>query len=254
MMLAARRRLVSFVGLLSLGLSGCAIATSHLNISQWPVTTYAMYYRDPAPYRLAVLPLVDQRPGQEREGQRPRGMFLLLWNRRVGDYYTGDQIFGGNVAAQLSQQLSAYLTSTHAFAEVIPIPASSAPQGSSISPADILALRQAHMVDYVLQGQVQHFFGSQTQHTSIYLLPLYFVSTMGWQDSKTLPWGRTAIQYTLYDGRSGDIAWRQLLEADRTLPRQTDAMSEAALQSFVDVAGQMASNLRTAAVEPKETP
>ncbi len=53
----------------------------------------------------------------------------------------------------------------------------------------------------------------------------------------------------LYDGRTGDLVWRQRLEQNHTLPRDTDSMAQAALESFAKVAGQLAMALRQLPVE-----
>lgn len=238
-------RMVAGSGLmafLAVGVAGCSIKTAHLNASQWPITQRAMYYSEPAPYRIGVLPLMDRRPAEERTGKRPRGLFLLLWNRRVGDYYTGDHIFGNDVAKRLTDQLTEYLRSSHAFAEVIQVhpPADFNPANA----ASVSRVGRERVVDYMLQGELQHFFGSQSQHTSIVLLPLYFINTYSWQDSKSLPWGKTEALFALYDGRSGDMVWRRLIAADQTLPRDTDSMAEAALESFADTTGTLTTNLR----------
>ena len=225
-----------------LELTGCSIKTPYLSITQWPVAKKAIYYGDPSPYRVAILPLADRRPIHEKEGKRPGGMFLLLWNHRVGDYYTGDHVFGDHVTQQLTHQLTEYLRSSNAFAHVVEVETP-----AEFNPSDVVQvtkLGRAQVVDYLLGGEVQHFFGSQSQHTSIFLLPLYFINTFSWQDSKTLPWGKTAIHFVLYDGRSGDIVWRRFIEANQTLPRDSDPMSEAALESFTNAAGELAVNLR----------
>ena len=222
--------------LLSATLSGCSISTPHTNLRTWPVAHRAMYYRDPTPIRLGVLPLLERRPANERNGQRPRGIFLLLWNRRVGDYYTGDHIFGGDVPAQLTAQLIEYLRAANAFAAVVP---------TFLAPA---AAAPGPPPDYLLGGELEHFFGSQSQHTSIFLLPLYFINMFGWQDNKTLPWGKTSILFTLYDGHGGTV-WRREVGHSLTLPKETDAMSDAALESFVGAAGQLAVDLRELSLE-----
>jgi len=235
-------RLPGSLILLVLALPGCAIQTPYLKISEWPVTKRAMYYPAPLPYRIAVLPFIDERPRQEREGQKPSGMFLLVWNRRVGDYYTGDQVFGGEVASQLTGQLVEYLRAANVFPHVERV----VPQhrADSLTPERVQDVAQASVADYVLTGDVEHFFGSQHQHLSVFVLPLYFINTWGWQDSKTLPWGQTTIRFTLYHGGHGDIVWRQRFEAQQTLPRQDDPMSLAALETFATVAGQLATELR----------
>ena len=230
-------------------LAGCAIKTPYLNISDWPVERRAMYYQNPAPVRIGVLPLIDRRPAREQEGQRPGGVFLLLWNRRAGDYYTSDRVFGGQVAERLTDQLIAYLTASHAFAQVIRLPVS-ADDAARASRDDLSRWGREQVVDFIVGGDLDHFFGSQTQHASMYLLPLYFVSAFGWQDAKSLPWGKTSIRFTAWDGKSGDVYWRQLLEADRTLPKDTDPMSEAALESFTQLAGQLVEQLRPLQAEP----
>ena len=229
-------------------LGGCAIKTPYLPIRNWPIAQRASYFRDAAPYRVGVLPLADERPTVERHGQQPTGIFLLLWNRRVGDYTTGDAVFGGQVADQLTGQLIDYLKSANVFADVIRLPAG--PPGAVPQDAAPLGrIGREHVVDYLLTGEVQHFYGSQKQHTSIWLLPLYFINTFGWQDNKSLPWGHTAIQFTLHDGRTGATVWRQLVEESRTLPREEDAMSEAAMAAFADAAGELARELRNLPLE-----
>ena len=77
---------------LSVWLTGCAIKTPYLPISRWPVTKQAAYYQQALPYRVVVLPLLDQRPEQERKGRAAPATFLLLWNRRVGDYGKRGQV------------------------------------------------------------------------------------------------------------------------------------------------------------------
>lgn len=232
----------------SLALSGCSIKTTHLQINEWPIAKRAMYYQEPSPYRVAVLPLADERPSEERDGTRPRGLFLLLWNRRIGDYVTGDRVFGQDVPGQLTGQLTTYLQSANVFAQLVP---ASSPQPSDrVDAAQIRRLGQQEVVDYVLGGAIEHFYGSQHQHTSAFFLPLYFVSTFGWQDSKSLPWGRSTVRFVLYNAQTGDTTWRHRLESDDTLPRETDAMSEAALESFAILAGRLATELRTLPLAP----
>lgn len=243
------------VVILALGMSlpGCAIQTAHLNVSQWPMAKRAMYYSQPLPYRLAVVPMVDQRPELERSGKRAPGMFLLLWNRRVGDYYTGDHVFGHKVAGRLSEQLVEYFRAANLFSSVEL--ANMPPEHpSALHAPRVQSIAEASAADYVMAGEVEHFFGSQHQHLSMYVLPLYFINMSGWQDSKSLPWGRSTIHVTLYDGRSGDLIWRQRLEAEHTMPRESAQMSEAALESFTALAGQLSGELRRLPFESLGSP
>ena len=226
-------------------LSGCAIQTPHLAINQWPIAEKALYYHESTPARVVVMPFIDQRPTHERHGQRPPSVFLLVWNRRVGDYYTGDHVFGGEVERQLAQQLANYLQAANVFTQTVSIP-------SSARNADtIQRLAKEHVADYLLGGDLDHFFGSQHQHFSMFALPLYFISTFGWQDSKSLPWGQTTVRCTLYNGRTGDMIWRHTVEASHTMARETDSMAQAAMVSFTTAAGQLATELRQL---PLETP
>jgi len=225
------------------GAAGCAIKTAHLPILQWPIERRALYFSEPAPYRVVVLPVVDQRPDLERNGQKPGGMFLLLWNRRVGDYYTGDLVFGGDVATRLSQQLAAYLRAANVFTEV-EYASASYDAITLQQPFLLQQLANNHQADYLLSGELQHFFGSQHQQFSMYVLPLYFINTYGWQNGKGLPWGQTTLRVSLIDGRSGDILWRHPVEASHTLPRETDSMAQAALESFTLLADRLATELR----------
>jgi hypothetical protein len=222
----------------AIGLSGCAIHTPPVSISRWPLSSRAMYYRDALPYRVLVASLADERPVNERQGRRAPGMFLLVWNRRVGDYYTGDRLFGGEVGVQLAKQLTDYLQAANVFTEVLYVPE------SPRNPDTIRRVSRPHAADYVLTGELQHFFGSQHQHLSVYLLPLYFISAFGWRDSKSFPWGKTAMRVSLWDGKTGEVVWRHQLEASERLPRESDSMAEAALESFAEVSEDLADELR----------
>ena len=135
------------------------------------------------------------------------------------------------------------MEASHAFADVMLV--SGLPAGFNPDHADSVSqVGRDLVVDYLLRGDIAHFFGSQSQHTSTYLLPLYFVNTVGWQDSKSLPWGRSAIMFTVYDGQNGDILWRRMVESDRRMPRETDPMSQAALEAFSATMGDLIATLR----------
>ena len=212
-----------------------------------------MYFREAAPYRVAVLPLLDRRPPLEHQGQRPSIMFLLVWNRRIGDYYTSDLAFGGQVGEQLAKQLAAYLKTANVFTQVdyMSLPVQ---EGETVSPSSLQSLDQGQRPDYLLGGELHHFFGSQHQHFSMFLLPLYFINAWGWQDNKGLPWGQTVIRASLYDGRNGEIVWQNRIEASETLPQETNSMTEAAMKSFTAAAGQLATELRQLQLESLRTP
>ena len=227
-----------WVGLLAMGAAGCAIQTPHLAINRYPVAQQAAYYPEALPGRLGVMPLADQRPPQERQGRKPPGIFLLLWNRRTGDYYTGDRIFGEPVAPQLSQGLVDYLQAAHVFTETVSVPA------SAHSPTALQRLGDEHAADYLLGGEWHHFFGSQHQQCSMFILPLYFINTWGWSNGKSLPWGQTTALLVLYQADTGELVWRAPIEQTWTMPRDTDSMAEAAMKSFTATAAQLATQLR----------
>lgn len=229
--------------------TGCAIQTAHLPIQRWPVEDKAAYYAEASPCRILVLPLIDRRPAVERDGQRPRAVFLLVWNRRVGDYYTSDLVFGRDVGAQLAGRLAAYLRSAHAFRDVT-LSSSLSKDFQVIDASTLQRVDKNDGVDYVLGGELQHFFGSQHQQFSMAVLPLYFVNAFSWQDGKGLPWGKTSATFSLWDARSGNLVWRHQLEATQTLPTEKDSMAQAALESFVLVTDQLAAELRQLPLEP----
>lgn len=233
--MSSRVSLVFFACLI-LVTSGCAIKTPHLPISQFPTHQKAMYFSKSLPYRVTVLPFKDFRPEEERRGKKASATFLLLWNKRTGDYYTGDRIFGQEVPQQLSEQFAQYLRASNLFAEVV-------------SPSEAAHGDSPTNADFLLGGELQHFYGSQHQNFSMYVVPLYFASVSGWQDAKGLPWGKTSIRFLLSDAPSGEVVWTQYIEADATMPREKDSMAEAAMVSFVDAAGQLTTQLRQLPLE-----
>lgn len=231
-------RKMLWVGLVAVGTAGCAMQTPHLAISRYPIAQQAAYYPQALPYRLAVMPLADQRPARERQGQKPGGLFLLLWNRRVGDYYTGDRVFGEPVAQQLSQQVADYLQAAHVFTETVSV------STSAHAPTALQRLGDEHAADYLLGGELHHFFGSQHQEFSMFILPLYFINTWGWSNGKSLPWGQTTALVVLYQAETGELMWRRQIEQTWTMPRNTDSMAEAAMKSFTATAAQLTNELR----------
>ncbi len=93
------------------------------------------------------------------------------------------------------------------------------------------------------------------------ILPLYFINAFGWQNGKGLPWGQTTMQGLLFDGRPGRLLWRHRLEASQALPRATDSMAEAAMESFALVTGQLVTEIQQLPLDswrtsapPPETP
>ncbi len=241
-------RLITLVLLGISGACGCAINTPHLAIHQWPIEQRATYTAETTPYHLSVLPLIDQRPAQERTGQRAHGLFLLVWNQRKGDYYTGDAAFGGNVAGQLSERLAAYLNASH-LAAAIAKDTSSLAQLESLGAPQVKTIAAAETADVLLAGTLEHFFGSQHQDFSMWIAPLYFVNATGWQNQKTLPWGQTTATFVAYDGHAGTLVWRQQLQMSLTLPHETSSMTEAAMESFAQVATQLVAELRQLPVD-----
>ncbi len=225
------------------GLAGCAIKTPQSAISHWPVEKRASYYAEPMPYRVAVVTLADHRPDNEHQGQQPRGLFLLLWNRRSGDYYTSDDAFAGNVPAQLSERLTAYLQSANAFtdATLVRVPS----DGFDIlDRSQVRTIGERQHVDYVLGGELKHFFGSQNQQFQMIMLPLYFANTFSWRNGKSLPWGKTTALLVLCDARSGEVVWRHELEASETLPTDKSMMTDAAMESFLSISNQLVAEVR----------
>jgi len=144
--------------------------------------------------------------------------------------------------------LARYLQASNLFAEVVALPAASS-SGNGTNASELTRLGTKHGADFLLGGELQHFYGSQHQHFSMFVLPLYFISTFGWQNGKGLPWGKTAIRFTLSDGSNGDLVWAQVIEADSTLPRATDSMAEAAMESFLNATGQLTTQLRQLPLE-----
>ena len=230
------------LALFLLAATGCAIKTPPMSVSQFPVGDRAPYYQQPHAYRVAVLPFEDRRPEVERQGQKPKGVFLLLVNSRVGDYYTGNKHFGANAPVQLAEQLAGYLRKANLFVGVDgPSSLSGLPRRKDAN--EFKQFAQSKKIDYFLTGEIHHFFGSQHQNAYFYAVPAFYVSLTGWRSSKSLPWGRTVIDFALVDANNGDVVWSEQLQADRTLPKDTDAMTSAAMESFLLVSSNLAAKL-----------
>jgi hypothetical protein len=206
-----RRRLVRalLAGIVSLALSGCALKVP-------PVSLQLKHSSDPGeasieavPAALYVAEFEDQRPEPEREGRKPRGWYLYLWNSRIGTYITGDEDFTAPVPQAAAAAVADALRASGRFRAVAMLEPSDAPLESAEGDG---------AAEYLLRGQILHLYGTQYQRAIFTILPIGFWVMTNEVSPAT---GHSAIRFELLERATNRIVWSETLGESCTEPTYT---------------------------------
>lgn len=205
--------------------TGCAVDIPTLDLAR----PESMERINPA--RTGVVPLVDRRAEIQREGEAPRLIPLLLWNQRKGEYVTADRHFEGDVSLALSRQVAAALDRGR-FG-----PATLLEDAAGASRAGALARCRADDLPYVALGSIGDFYGTLRQNAYLFLLPIPFVSLIGFGNAKTDPLGVVTLDLEILDCQTGRPVFRRRLA--RRMRHPEESLSEAARLTLLDLLDQL---------------
>lgn len=231
------RRLFS-ITLLAL-IMGCAISPHRVAIFSPSKPEVLMCY-DALQTSVGVAPLVDHRAAFQKAGAKPRGLYLLLWNQRIGDYVTSDKDFlDASMLSAMSEQIGYHLSKTNCFFETKALTAEVPLQPS---PERLLVVLAKEKVRYVLTGELKHFYGKQPQKAYFYALPAYFVDLFGIGSQVGTAKGHTEILFTLYETESGQEVWREEVSGEAS-SAVAGSYPEVARESFAKASQSLANQL-----------
>ena len=218
--------------------SGCALNAKSVNlVADNPPQVLVCY--DALQKTLAIAPPIDERPGVEKAGSEPHGIYLLLWNQRIGNYISGDKDFLDPVAPTMPEQIGRAVSRTHCFYETKTLK-TAVPQQPG--PEDLLVLFAKEKAHYVLVSRLQHFYGEQRQKAYFYALPLFFVDLFGYANGTDNAQGHTEILFILYDTQLGQEVLREKVvgEANSSMRASFPQMAK---ESFADASNKAANVL-----------
>lgn len=188
---------------------------------------------------LALIPLIDRRPAEEIKGKKPKGVFLLVWNQRIGDYVTSNKSFLEPHQEGMADRLAAAISRTNCFYEVKTV---NAKLPNQPTPDDFLPVLAEEKVRYVLVGEIQHFYGKQHQKAYYLLIPALWVNLFFGNNRVDTAVGKTEILFTLYDAKTGSEVWRSNIQSEKS-SAMAGSYPQMAMQSFAEVSEKLANQL-----------
>lgn len=193
-------------------LAGCALKAQKIDLFEENKTGHFLC-GDAMDKKLGIAEFIDSRPQVERTGKKANGTYLLLWNQRKGDYITGDKDFTGFSFKKFAGLSNKYIVRSNCFFEskVMETPVPLQPSAS-----DLLVALAKEKVDYVLLGEVKHLFGTQYQNAGMLVVPALVVNAAGGSNFVADASGTAEILFTLYDTRTGQEVWRELIQGTGT--------------------------------------
>lgn len=218
--------------------SGCAMKGQRVSlVNQTPPNV--LLCGDALQSTLGIAPVVDNRPKAEKVGDKPHGVYLLLWNQRIGDYVTSDKDFLDPVSSSMAQRIGYSISRTNCFFEtkVLTTPVPAQP-----SVADLLTVFVKEKVQFVLVPELKHFYGRQRQKAYFYAVPAYFVNMFGSGNETGTAEGFTEFLFTVYDTQTGQEVWREKITGQSTSPLK-GSYPQVAGESFAKASEELANQI-----------
>jgi hypothetical protein len=188
---------------------------------------------------VGIAPLIDERPLAEKAGGKPHGIFLLLWNQRIGNYVSGSKDFLDPVEVAMPEQIGRSISRSNCFIQTKVL---KSPLRGQPTPEDLLLTFAKEQVRYVLISELKHFYGEQRQKAYFYALPAYFVDLIGSGNEIGPAQGHTEMIVTLYDAKGGSELFKEKIlgEANSSI---SGAYPKVARDSFIDASEKIANQL-----------
>lgn len=220
--------------------SGCAVKTQTVSLNAIaPAQMQVLKCGDAQSVTLGIAPVVDKRPDYERTGKKPKGVYLGVWNQRIGNYMTSDADLGGNVLQAAAKQFISAIEKSNCFYEV---KAFEEKIFSQPGPEELLVAFAKHKTRYILVSEIQHFYGTQYQQSHLAVIPALVVNAASVGNQVGLAQGFSEFLFVLYDTQTGSEIWRQKIEAssDSSI---AGAYPQAAKDSLLKVSEKLANEL-----------
>ena len=222
---------------LAVSSSGCAVTSIPAMLVTTEKANVLLCERKAISTSLGVLPIADLRPIEERDGTKPKGLYFLLWNQRMGDYVTSDQDFIDMSEFAMTRRIKMDLAQTYCFSSVTMI--SKSPSLSVVSHTFLRSIAVQQKLDYILSVELKHLYGKQRQDAYVYIVPAIVFNTFGHDNEVKPATGYTELRFILYDGRTGQRIWQGDVRGRQTVV-EDGAYPQAAAESFATASQNLA--------------
>ncbi len=182
---------------------------------------------------------IAKRPEYEKTGQKPKGVYLGVWNQRIGDYTTSEQDFGGEVLKDVSDVFRNAIEKSNCFFEVKTVEEKISSQPG---PEELLVAFSKTRARYILTGELEHFYGTQHQHSHLAVVPALVVNAASVADNVGMAEGVTEAVFALYDTQTGYEIFREKIDG-AALTQVKGTYPQAAKDSLVKAAESLAKAL-----------
>lgn len=224
--------------LLIIVFNGCAVKTQTVSLSV-PADMDIMKCGDAMSTTLGIAPVVDKRPEHERTGKKPKGVYLGVWNQRIGDYITSDLDFAESVPEAIVKQFQQAIEKSNCFFEAKILEGKIPAQPRA---EDLLVAFAKYKTRYILTSEVEHFYGTQSQTAHLAVIPAVYVNAASMGNNVGVAQGFTEILFTLYDTQLGYEIWRQKIETMSDTAVE-GAYPQAAKESLIEASEKLAHEL-----------
>jgi len=222
--------------------SACAIKTSPTTL-QLTAEAISVKCGNASQAPVGIAPAFDERPDAEKEGSKAKGLYLLLWNQRKGNYTSSDKDLGGDIASTVTNLVKETIEKSNCARDV-KILTSKMPSQPHVE--NLLVAFAQDQVKYVLTIHIKHLYGQQGQDAKLIVIPAYFVNAASWGNAVGAANGWTEILFTLYDTNSGYEVWRENIQAS-TSSLEKGAYAEVAREATIQLLEDFASRFEKAA-------
>lgn len=219
--------------------TGCAVTPEKISATSSSQPMEVLLCGDALQQTLGIAPIIDNRPEFEKTGQKPKGVFLGVWNQRIGNYVTSDKDFGGDASKTVTQEITKAIEKSNCFFEVKGIEEQLYSQPSA---EDLLVVFAKTKIRYVLVVELEHFYGTQHQHSHLAVVPALYVNAASVANSVGAAEGVTELNFSIHDTQTGQEIWRDKAQTATTV--QVDgAYPQAAWDSLHEAAEKVAKAL-----------
>ena len=220
------RRLLA-LALSGILLGGCALesppVTLHAGVS--PTAT--------SKTTIGVVPFEDVRPDNQRQGEAPNLIPLLVWNQRIGNYMTGTGSFTDEVSRAVTQAAADSISGKGIGTAIV----LSEPGGDSKKP--LTTYCDATGIRWVVSGSIHDLYATLHQKAYFFIIPTPWAGAAGWDNDLTDPLGVARFKIRILDCQTRSEVLNREFRAERhyaksTLPEGARRAMEEALNQLAD--------------------
>lgn len=218
-------------------LAGCSVKIPKIDLyPAMPESLSAPLSRQ-ASSGLGLIPLEDLRPELQHEGQSPSLWVFLFYNQRRGVYLTGDKHFEAPASQSVTNALADALHGSRFGSARVLNAAPSASLSAGLERCAEEGLR------YVGAGSISALYGRVDQNAYLAIIPLPFISFIGFQNSVSDPLGIINLDLEILECETERSLYRRRIS--RQLRSPEESVTDAVRLTLLDILEQIRNEVKS---------